>query len=172
MKIRKERQGEAAEIAGIHRAAFGGESEAHIVNDLRKCAGLTLSLAAEIEGVLIGHIAFSQAKIGAAVGAALAPLAVLPAYQRRGAGGALVREGLKRIGEMGFSVCVVLGHSEYYPRFGFVPADRYDIHNNFNASPQNFFAAALQPGALEKISGIVQYHSAFYNQSKTRQESK
>lgn len=91
----------------------------------------------------------------------LAPMAVMPAAQRRGIGSALIRSGLERCAQLGYSAVVVLGHPEYYPRFGFVPASRFGIGCEYEVPDEVFMALELEPGALTGMSGTIRYHPAF-----------
>jgi len=88
-------------------------------------------------------------------------MAVLPTHQRRGIGSALVRQGLERCRRMGCSAVVVLGHPEYYPRFGFVPASRYGISSEYDVPDEVFMAIEIEPGALQGLSGRAAYDDAF-----------
>lgn len=91
----------------------------------------------------------------------LAPMAVAPDHQRKGVGSALVRSGLARCKELDFSAVVVLGHPEYYPRFGFTPAVQFGIGCEFAAPPEAFMIVELETGCLHGKSGMIRYHSAF-----------
>lgn len=84
-----------------------------------------LSLVAETDGILAGHILFTEIRIGGRTALALAPLSVLPAYQRRGVGSALIAEGHRAARELRYPFSVVLGSERYYPKFGYLPAERF-----------------------------------------------
>src|SRR5262245_35475363 len=130
--IRRERPADEEAVHRVNESAFGGPDEAAIVEALRANGGATLSLVAELDGTVVGHILFSPVSIdpaGTALG--LAPMAVMPVHQRRGVGGRLVREGLELLREAGHGAVVVLGHAEYYPRFGFVRASRFGLRCEF-----------------------------------------
>jgi putative acetyltransferase len=88
-------------------------------------------------------------------------MAVVPAQQRTGLGSALVRAGLEQCRKLGFGAVVVLGHPDYYPRFGFSPAARFGIGCEYEAPQEAFMAIELQPGYLKGASGKVEYHAAF-----------
>jgi putative acetyltransferase len=90
----------------------------------------------------------------------LAPMAVLPEHQRTGIGSALVRAGLEACSDLGYGAVVVLGHPEYYPRFGFKPSTRFGIGCEYEVPEEVFMAIELQPGYLATASGKVQYHEA------------
>ena len=93
----------------------------------------------------------------------LAPMAVVPKHQRKGIGSALVREGLQQCRQQGFSAVVVLGHPEYYPRFGCTPSARFGITSEYVVPEEVFMAIELQTEALKGKTGRVKYHSAFDN---------
>ncbi len=93
----------------------------------------------------------------------LAPMAVAPEHQRKGIGSALVRAGLEQCKQLGFAAVVVLGHPEYYPRFGFSPSSRFGINSEYEVPEEVFMAMELQPGALSGKTGRVKYHAAFSN---------
>ncbi len=115
MTVRPEQPGDLEAIREVNRAAFGAEGEGRLVDRLRGEGLLRLSLVAEVEGRVVGHIAFSALSLEGREVLSLAPMAVLPAFQRQGIGSVLVRAGLSWLG----LPVVVLGHPDYYPRFGF-----------------------------------------------------
>jgi len=162
--IRREQDGDADQIRIVNAQAFGGSSEAEIVDALRGSAG-SLSLVAIADERIVGHILFTPVDIdgvaphGAALG--LAPLAVLPERQRSGIGSALVRAGLDACRSNGCRVVVVLGHPEYYPRFGFVPAASAGLACEFAVPAEAFMALELVPGTLADARGTVRYHARF-----------
>ena len=165
--IRMELPSDHAAIAEVNQQAFGGDAEAQLVATLREsnCRKLVLSLVAECDGRVVGHILFSPILIetgGVNEDAmALAPMAVRSDCQRRGIGSALVREGLEACRRAGHRIVVVLGHADYYPRFGFKPANQHGLRPPFPAPNEAFMAIALVPGGLDDIRGIVRYHAAF-----------
>ena len=123
IEIREEEPDDYARIEAVNHTAFGGDLETKLVNQLRNDGLVIASLVALQDGQTVGHILFSDLSIdaeGRAVRAvSLAPMAVSPKFQRQGIGSALVRRGLALCRERGKSVVVVVGHPEYYPRFGF-----------------------------------------------------
>jgi putative acetyltransferase len=168
IQIRPERPEDGPGIFLVNEQAFGRPDEAILVDVLRKGAAFIpgLSLVAEVGGSLVGHILFSRISIVQEDGLeqpslALAPMAVLPEWQGKGIGSALVREGLRLAAEAGHLSVVVLGHQHYYPRFGFEPASRWHIRPPFDVPDAAFMVLALQPGALEGVAGTVQYPPAF-----------
>src|SRR5437867_8940147 len=114
---------ERSVIHSINAAAFGSQDEADLVDRLREEGVVLLSLVAEISERIVGHILFSRMSIettgGSVPAVALAPMAVLPEHQRRGIGGRLIRHGLNLLRRRGERIVIVVGHPDYYPRFGF-----------------------------------------------------
>lgn len=164
LEIREERSGDAEGIRQVVTAAFGRDAEARLVERLRASGNAKLSLVAEMPGLLLGHVLFSP--IGIETGRktvpilALAPLAVLPAFQRLGIGSALVSAGLGRMKANAAAVLVV-GEPQYYGRFGFVPASRFSIRCPFPAPDEYFMALELAPGGLKDCSGLARYGQEF-----------
>lgn len=163
--IRSETSNDYFAIRAVVTAAFGRPEEAKLVSDLRSDNALTVALVAEAAGQILGHIAFSPVQIVSAnqqtTALALAPVAVHPEWQRRGIGGDLIRAGLAAARGVGHDLVVLLGHAEYYPRFGFVPAGQYGIECPFPVPPEVWMVAELIPGAVTRHRGMVQYHVAF-----------
>lgn len=166
MQIRAENDRDRESVRGIHLAAFETPSEADLVDALRAQAEPVISLVAENDGQIVGHIMFSPVSLSnhpdcRVMG--LAPMAVAPAHQRKGTGSALIRAGLDQCSQLGFVAVVVLGHPEYYPRFGFSPASRFGIDSEYDVPDEVFMAMELTPGALGGKSGRVKFHRAFDN---------
>jgi putative acetyltransferase len=165
MLIRHETESDRAAIRQVNEAAFTRPPEADLVDALRRAGAVICSLVGEQEGSVVGHILFSPALLieGQAVTeiAALGPMAVLPAHQGRGIGSALVRAGLDACREAGYGLCIVLGHAEYYPRFGFRASRPLGIRWERDVAEQYFMVAELQPGALEGAVGVVRYRPEF-----------
>lgn len=166
ISIREETGADATAIRAVNERAFGGRVEAAIVDELRRSGGVTLSLVAEKDGSIIGHILFSPVSISTAPGLSsvvgLAPMAVLPERQGQGVGSMLVGEGLQTLRARGHSAVVVLGHPRYYPRFGFVPATRFGLRCEFECPDDAFLALELTPGALAGAAGgVVHYRPEF-----------
>ena len=154
---------ERSEIHSINKTAFGSQDEADLVDELRTEGVVLVSLVAEIQEQIVGHILFSRMAIetpsGPVQAAALAPMAVLPEYQRRGVGGRLIRHGLNLLRESGEQIVIVVGHPNYYPRFGFSSEKALSLKGPF---PQDaFMAMELRHGALEGVRGTVRYPAAF-----------
>ena len=91
----------------------------------------------------------------------LAPMAVLPEHQNKGIGSALVRAGLEQCRNLGFAAVIVLGHPEFYPRFGFKPACRFNIDSQYGVPQEVFMVIELEPSALSGVTGRAEYHEAF-----------
>ncbi len=159
--IREERSEDAPGIRRVNELAFARPAEADLVDALRDAGAVTLSLLAEREGRIVGHILFSPVTIESpeeafpAVG--LAPMAVEPGLQRGGIGSALVRAGLSALRAAEHEVVVVLGHPEYYPRFGFVRASGHGIRWEKDVPDEAFMLLELRPGALGRRGGVVRY---------------
>lgn len=164
MLVREEQERDQAEVHAVNRAAFDTPMEATLVDRLRKEARPVVSLVAVDGERVVGHILFSPVVLSEhddlrIMG--LAPMAVVPEYQRKGVGSALVSAGLKRCKELEYGAIVVLGHPDYYPRFGFVSAARSGIRCAYDAAEEAFMLVELQPGYLENAQGTVCYHPAF-----------
>ena len=131
---------------------------------LREANRLLVSLVAEASGVPVGHAAFSPVSLdsapGLSGGVGLAPLAVLPAFERRGIGSQLVRHGLAECSRLGCAYVVVLGAPAYYRRFGFSPASQYGLGNEYGAGDE-FMALELCEGGLPRLPGTVRYAPEF-----------
>jgi putative acetyltransferase len=163
MLIRPEQESDLAAIREVNRQAFGQDGEAQLVDDLRAEGYVRLSLVAEVDGQIVGHILFSDLPIHTPTGeipaVSLAPMAVRPDHQRRGIGTALVREGLQHCAEQGHRIVVVLGHTEFYPRFGFSPKLAEPLASPY--AGEAFMALELVPGALAGVVGEVRYPPPF-----------
>ena len=154
---------ELCSIRFVNEAAFGQPDEADLVDKLRADGAVLVSLVAELDGRIVGHILFSRAWIAMPCGShavvALAPMAVLPDYQRQGIGRRLIRHGLDLLQDQGEKIALVLGHREYYPRFGFSSEKAESIESPF--PKDSFMAMELKPGALDGVVGKVRYPAAF-----------
>jgi putative acetyltransferase len=161
--IREELPADREAVRQVNRLAFAGDAEAQLVDRLREGGYTEVSLVAEVDGQIAGHILFSPlAIVGAehSVSAlALAPMAVLPEYQKQGIGSQLVRQGLDACRKRGHRSVIVLGHAEYYPRFGFDPALARPLESPY--AGEHFMALELEPGALAGVAGRVEYAPPF-----------
>lgn len=166
LTIRREIPEDIASIRYVNEQAFDQNGEAELVEKLRNRGVLTLSLVAVQDDEIVGHIAFSPVKVEAErsnfEAIALAPMAVLPAYQRRGVGSQLVRAGLEECRRLGHAMAVVLGHPDYYPRFGFIPAKPKGIECEFEAPDEAWMVLELREGALTGKSGTVKFQPEFH----------
>ncbi len=163
MVIVEENASQGEQIAAIHRVAFGGASESELVDRLRRDGLIAVSLVACDDSDVVGHILFSDLAVsvdGRAVkAAALAPLAVHPDHQRRGIGSRLVQAGLSLARDRRYEAVVVVGHPDYYPRFGFSSLLARKLVAPFSGDA--FMALELTPGSLSGASGAVHYPGAF-----------
>ena len=162
--IRNEQVGDAPAIHAIHRAAFPTDVEARLVDRLRANGHACVSLVAEADTVLAGHVLFSPVSIAdhpdCHSGLGLAPIGVLPSYQRAGIGSKLIVEGLATCRQAGYPFVVVLGHPAYYPRFGFRRASVLGLTNAYGAD-EAFMVMELSPGSLPAEGGLVKYGTEF-----------
>ena len=166
MKIRAYTEQDREAVYALHAHAFDGLDEADLVQALHDDGAAVLSQVAERDGAVVGHILFSSLGLAPAPArprylAALAPMAVLPDYQRKGVGEALVRASLDALEEAGCDGVIVLGHPAYYPRFGFTPASGFGIGFPGSVPEEAFMALSLRVGGLEDCRGTVVYHPAF-----------
>lgn len=159
--VRHEGTDDALPIRAVVDAAFPGGLEAKLVDSLRGSNEHALSLVAVSGREVVGHVSFSPTTVdGVPFGVGLAPVAVLPQYQRRGIGGALIRAGLKELEARGVPVVFVLGEPEYYSRFGFAPAARYGFECVYGGGDA-FQLLALRSDSARPGGGLVQYSSSF-----------
>jgi len=162
MIIRKETAGDIEAITAVTTAAFrtlpvSNQTEQFIIKALREAGVLTISLVAEIDGHVVGHIAFSPVTVsdGATDWYGLGPVSVLPEYQRQGIGKALINEGLSLLKELGSRGCALVGDPNYYKRFGFHNYPQL-VHEGI---PQDVFLAL--PFTEKVPEGIVVFHEGF-----------
>jgi putative acetyltransferase len=161
--VRDEQPHDREQVRKVNEAAFGRSDEADLIDRLRLEGAVLLSLVAEVDGQVVGHILFSRMAVETAHGpvaaVALAPMAVLPEHQSRQVGSQLVRRGLSQLRDRGERIVIVLGHKHYYPRFGFSPEKARHLASPFR--PEAFMALELSDGALAGVRGAVRYPSAF-----------
>jgi putative acetyltransferase len=163
--VRAEQTGDAEAIAAVNDRANGGTDESRIVTALRRSGHADISLVAEHDGRIAGHILFSPVRVevpGPPVAAlGLAPMAVLPEFQRQGIGSRLVEAGLAECGRRGCQLVVVLGHPHFYGRFAFRPARLLGLSSEYPEAGDAFMALELTSGVLSGRTGMVRYRPEF-----------
>lgn len=163
MRLRVEQAADRPAIHDIHRSAFETPAEARLVDELRTAGAVCLSLVAERDGLPAGHVLYSPVTIAdqecGAIG--LAPVAVRPEFQKQGIGTALIRESLRLCRQSGYQSVCVLGHPEFYRRFGFRSAGEFGLSCEYDVPPEVFMVLELQPDSLRHRSGVIRYHPLF-----------
>lgn len=163
--VREARVDDAAAVVRVHDLAFRRSAESRIVEAIRRCGVPTISLVATIGTRVVGHVLFSPVVIdapGLAIAAmGLAPLAVLPEYQRAGVGSMLASDGLNAAARRGVQVVVVVGEPAYYRRFGFRPAREFGLRSEYTDVGDAFMACELARGVLAGRSGLAKYLPEF-----------
>ena len=163
--IRAELPADAAGIHAVNEQAFGQPMEANLVDTLRKTCDTAVSLVAEDDGVIVGHILFTpvvvETRSGPVAGMGLAPMAVLPDRQRKGIGSRLVAGGVEILRSRQCPFVVVVGHPEYYPRFGFERASQHGLESQWNVPDEAFMVLVLDPDAMSGVSGVARYRREF-----------
>ncbi len=164
--IRNETIEDHQEVFTVNKEAFKQDDESRLIERIRAGKNFVseLSLVAILDENIVGHILFSKIRIlgeQTTETLSLAPLAVLPTFQKKGIGGLLIRKGLSVALGLGFSSVIVLGHSDYYPKFGFRKASEWHIECPFAAPDEAFMAIELIEGALSGSSGTVEFPKEF-----------
>lgn len=164
--IREEKPGNERQIRVVNQRAFSQNEEADIVDKLRQTCPNAISLVALSGDQVVGHILFTpviiQEKERSITGMGLAPIAVLPEFQRQGTGSKLVKAGLDLVKKAKYPFIIVLGHPTYYPRFGFIRASRYGVASEYeNVPDEAFMILALDQATLKGISGVAKYRPEF-----------
>jgi putative acetyltransferase len=165
--LRKETKKDFPEISKVNDIAFGRKAESRLIEQLRKKDEFVaeLSIVAEVNEQLAGHILFTPIKIESATESyttlCLAPMSVLPEFQQKSIGKLLVIQGLQAAKDLGFKSVVVLGHPSFYPKFGFKPASKWEIKSPFPAPDEAFMAIELLPNSLKDIHGKVVFPPEF-----------
>ena len=165
--IRRERDDDAAAVRAVYCAAFPTPFEADLVDQLRADLEPWRGFVAERDGEVVGHLLFTPVTLDPAPAHAsplvgLGPMAVRPDHQREGIGSALADGALAALSGEPVDAVVVLGHPEWYPKFGFRPAKRFGLKPGFEAPESAFMALELVPGALLNMSGKVNYDNRFF----------
>lgn len=167
IKYRPEKDTDRAAIFETNKLAFPEDNEARLVDMLRESENYVdgLSIVAEKDGEIVGHILFTKLTIespeGDFVVLSLAPLAVKPDFQKQGIGSGLVKEGIKVCKSLEYKAIVVVGHPEYYPRFGFIPAREKGLEAPFPVPDEAFMVYELSPGYLDNKGGVIRYPPEF-----------
>jgi putative acetyltransferase len=165
--IRPESPDYFAAVENVTRLAFGDGVEVRILQRIRSLPEYipALSLLAELDGKVIGHVLLSHMHHEAADWEgkllALGPISVEPPFQRRGIGSALMQAAAIRAREMGFAAILLIGHPTYYPRFGFRPASTWGLRFQYIVPDEAAMALELLPGSLEGSAGQIRYSPAF-----------
>ena len=165
--LRKETANDIPEIVMVNDRAFERKAEGKLVDTLRESDLYIpeLSIVAEVDGQVIGHILLypvnihNEEKVHQSL--TLAPMSVLPEYQKKSIGKLLVVYALQVAKDLGHGSVIVLGHPSYYPKFGFDNASKWNIKSPFPAPDGAFMAIELQPGSLDGVSGTVTFPPAF-----------
>ncbi len=164
IQIRSETDDDKTAVYDINAAAFPTETEAKLVDALRKSASEYISQVAVEDQNVVGHIMFTPVTLEPFEDLrlmGLAPMAVSPSLQRGGIGSELVKTGLLRCTESDVGAVAVLGHPQYYPRFGFRPASQWGIKSEYEVPEEVFMMMELSPGYLQGYQGIVRYDAVF-----------
>jgi putative acetyltransferase len=163
--VRHETLADFEAIRNVNLRAFKQSNEGNIVDSLREAGALTISLVALHDNHIVGHIVFSPVTVDSEEGSftalGLGPMAVLPEHQNKGIGSQLVEAGLKESLRLGHEIVVVIGHPEYYPRFGFSPAGPPGIEWEYEVPEEAFMLVELNAGALAGRTGVVKFHPVF-----------
>ncbi|WP_339795775.1 N-acetyltransferase [Paenibacillus sp. FSL R5-0744] len=167
--IRQEKAQDINEVYHVVQKSFenaehSDHDEHNLVNRLRSSTKFIpeLSLVAEYENKIVGHILFTEILVGDQTLVALAPVAVLPEMQSKGIGKLLITEGHKIATQLGYKGSVVLGHDKYYPKFGYKKASQFGIEAPFEVSDDNFMAVELIDDGLSDVHGVVKYAKEFF----------
>jgi putative acetyltransferase len=162
IEIREERPDDIAAVRDLNRRAFGQDQESNIIDALRANGAALLSLVATVDDRVVGHIMYSPLSVGDNVsGAALGPMAVLPEHQRQGIGSKLIEAGNRKLKDAGCPFIIVVGHADYYPRFGFRPASEHGIKCQWEVPDDAFLLLVLDQAKMESVSGLATYRHEF-----------
>ncbi|MCH7408927.1 N-acetyltransferase [Belliella sp. DSM 111904] len=168
MNIRQETKNDFNAVFEVNKLAFGQDSEANLVELLRQSEAFIpqLSLVATLGNKIVGHILFTKIQIinddkSETDSLALAPMAVRPEFQNKGIGGQLIKHGLDKARELQHKSVIVLGHEHYYPKFGFIPAEKYYIKSPYEVPTNVFMALELVTDGLKNTNGLVKYPQEF-----------
>lgn len=166
--FRQEKPGDESAIRRINEQGFGGSEEANIVDALREANAIMLSMVALDGEDVVAHILFTEVEIVGAdsqfKGLGLGPMAVLPSHQRKGIGTQLLQIALDKCRLLDYDFVVVLGHPEFYSKFGFSPAKPHGFGCEFDAPDEAFMVLELRENGLAGHSGTVHYRDEFRNE--------
>jgi putative acetyltransferase len=167
ISIRAEKRADIEEVFELNKLVFGQDNEARLVDQVRQGPHFIpqLSLVAFLDEDLIGYILFSEITIANGdyrhQSLGLTSMVVHPAWQKRGVGAKLITSGLQIATELGYTDVLVFGHEYYFPKFGFLPAARWNIRPPFDVPAEVFMALELTPNALSNVSGVVEFPIEF-----------
>lgn len=161
IEIRKELPVDIPAVRELNKRAFEQDQEANIVDALRANGAVSLSLVATLNGHVIGHIMYSPLDVGPLMGVGLGPMAVLPEHQRQGVGSKLIQAGNRQLKDAGCPFIVVVGHADYYPRFGFRPARPLGIRCEWEVPDNAFLLLVLDPAKMRGVAGMAKYRHEF-----------
>jgi len=164
VKVRPETPGDIPGIRTVNESAFPSKAEADLVDLCREKGKVTLSLAALLEGKVVGHVLVTPVALDPPhpgwSGVGIGPVAVLPEFQRRGIGSRLMTVGLEICRSQGIDFAVLLGDPRYYMRFGFIPGREFGLSSDYGDGDE-FQARELRPGALKGAKAVVKYTQEF-----------
>lgn len=165
IKFRQERPRDQLAVRRVNEQAFGTDEEANLVDALRKTNAFVLSMVTLDNGRVVAHALFTEVVVTEADSQlralGLGPMAVLPSHQRRGIGSRLLQIALDKCRQLGYDVVVVVGHPEFYPRFGFTSAGPRGIECEFDVPDDAFMVLELRKNALAGRTGLVKYQPEF-----------
>lgn len=161
IEIREERGEDIAAIRDVNKRAFDQDHEGKIVDALRSNGAAVLSLVATVDDQVVGYIMYSPITVSEVTGAALGPMAVVPEHQGQGIGSKLVEAGNLRLKDAGWPFIIVLGHANFYPRFGFKPAGPLGITCEWEVPEDVFMLLVLDQEQMKGVSGLAKYRHEF-----------
>lgn len=168
--IRQEHERDYKGVFEVVKTAFNNaihtnKDEHNLVERLRKSKAFVpaLSLVAEIDGKIVGHIMFTEMTVGEKVALTLAPVSVLSEYQGLGIGSKMIEAGHRIAKKLNYKASVVVGHKNYYPRFGYIKASLYGIKAKFDVPDENFMIVELEEDSLEQYNGVVEFAPEFFD---------
>lgn len=165
MNIRNEQSHDITQIESLNTTVFETAAEAKLVNALRDSGCEYISLVAETNNKIIGHILFTPVELSNSENKVkimgLAPMAVLNEYQNKGIGTQLIKAGLAQCKTLSYEAVVVLGYPAYYSKFGFESSTDFGIKSEYDVPAEAFMVLELKAGVLKDHKGIIKYHHAF-----------